>query len=71
MPQQMPVSPLALVCVVAPEDMELLDQWETHLQALQQANLISCWSELHLAAGASRECIGGVHEPGQSASDCR
>jgi len=43
-----------LVCVSAPEDMALLGQWENHLRLLEQAGLISFWSELHLAPGANR-----------------
>jgi len=40
--------------VAAPEDAALLTQWETHLQPLRQAALISIWSEIHLAPGADR-----------------
>jgi hypothetical protein len=55
MQQQAHSSPLPLVCVSAPEDAALLGHWETHLRLLEQAGLISIWSELHLAAGVSRE----------------
>jgi hypothetical protein len=55
MQQQILSSPLPLVCVAAPEDASLLGHWETHLRPLEQASLISVWSPLHLAAGASRE----------------
>ncbi|HEU5377546.1 MAG TPA: hypothetical protein VFV38_19155 [Ktedonobacteraceae bacterium] len=46
--------PLVVVCVAVPEDMALLGQWERHLRPLEQAGLISFWSELHLAPGADR-----------------
>jgi hypothetical protein len=46
--------PLAMVCVAAPEDAALLGQWESHLQPLEQAGLISFWSERHLAPGTDR-----------------
>lgn len=47
--------PLALVSVAALKDTALLTQWETHLQLLERAGLISIWSPLHLKAGASHE----------------
>jgi NACHT domain/TIR domain len=47
--------PLEMICIAAPEDTLLLTQWETHLRPLQQANLISFWSEPHISAGVSRE----------------
>jgi hypothetical protein len=46
--------PLALVNIAAPEDAALLTRWEAHLHLLQQAGLISIWSELHLAPGTDR-----------------
>jgi TIR domain/NACHT domain len=46
--------PLALVCIAASEDAALLTQWEAHLRPLQQAGLVSVWSERHLAPGANR-----------------
>jgi hypothetical protein len=47
--------PMALVNIAAPEDAEMLNRWENHLRPLEQADLISIWSERHLAPGASRE----------------
>lgn len=55
MRQYTQIPPLMVVCVAAPEDAQWLGQWEHHLQPLEQAGLISLWSELHLVAGASRE----------------
>lgn len=54
---QQPVQtrPMAVMCMAASKDAALLAQWETHLQPLVQAQLLSCWSELHLAAGADHE----------------
>jgi hypothetical protein len=46
--------PLAIVCVAAAEDAVLLGQWEGHLRPLEQADLISFWSERHLAPGTDR-----------------
>lgn len=46
--------PLALVSIAAPKDAALLDRWESHLRPLEQAGLISFWSELHLTPGADR-----------------
>src|SRR5690349_16189752 len=46
--------PLALVSIAASEDAELLTHWEAHLRPLEQAGLISVWSELLLDPGADR-----------------
>src|SRR5450759_4214611 len=54
MHQHTHASPLALVCVAAPEDVTLLGHWETHLPPLEQAGHISCWSQLHMTAGDLR-----------------
>lgn len=44
--------PLSMVCVCAPSDRSHLEQWESHLHPLEQAGLLTIWSELHLVAGA-------------------
>jgi internalin A len=46
--------PLALVSIAAPEDAPMLSRWERHLRPLEQAGLLSFWSELHLAPGGDR-----------------
>jgi TIR domain/NACHT domain len=53
--RQIHLSPLPLICVAASEDREWLGRWERHLHPLEQAGLISVWSELHLTAGTPRE----------------
>jgi hypothetical protein len=53
--QHMTLSPFVVISVAALEDAAFLNQWESHLQPLQQAGLISFWSEQHVSAGASRE----------------
>jgi TIR domain len=50
----MPARPLALVSVASGADAALLARWETHLLSLQQAHLISVWSERHLELGSDR-----------------
>src|SRR2546421_4466293 len=54
MPDAKPTSSISIFCAAAPSDAMLLAQWETHLLPLQQRGLLTVWSELHLAAGASR-----------------
>src|SRR5579884_2960889 len=54
MQQYTHVHPLAMVCVAAPLDAVLLGQWENHLRPLEQAGLITVWSERHLVPGADR-----------------
>jgi TIR domain len=46
--------PISLVCVAAPSDEVLLSHWENHLLPLQQAGLLTFWSERQIAAGADR-----------------
>lgn len=53
--QYIQCSPLMIVCIAAPEDAAFLGQWEQHLQPLEQAGLISLWSERHLVPGSSRQ----------------
>ncbi|GHO45824.1 TIR domain-containing protein [Ktedonospora formicarum] len=46
--------PFSLMCVAALSDGPLLSQWEAHLLPLQQAGLLTCWSERQISAGAER-----------------
>jgi hypothetical protein len=47
--------PFSLLCVAAPADSTLLDQWEAHLLPLSRAGVVTVWSEHRLLAGANRE----------------
>jgi len=44
----------SLVCIAAPQDASLLASWENHLLPLQQARLLSFWSERALLPGSDR-----------------
>jgi hypothetical protein len=48
MQHQKLASPTSIFCVAAPSDAALLAQWETHLLPLEQAGILSVWSERHL-----------------------
>jgi TIR domain len=45
-------SPASVFCLAAPSDAALLAEWETHLLPLQQAGLITIWSERLVQLGA-------------------
>ncbi len=61
MQHQMVSHPVSLYCVAAPADEALLNQWEAHLLPLQQAGLLTFWSERHLQAGADRITQRSMH----------
>lgn len=46
--------PTILMNIAAPEDIQLLVQWETHLLPLQQAERITFWSAWHILPGEIR-----------------
>jgi hypothetical protein len=54
-PREPGARPLSLVCIAAPADIPFLIEWEKQLLPLQQAGLLTFWSEQHLSAGAVRE----------------
>jgi serine/threonine protein kinase len=51
---QQPSFPVSVLCVCAPEDQMLLEQWEAHLRPLEQSGTLRVWSAYHLLAGVSR-----------------
>ncbi|MFL5699653.1 MAG: protein kinase domain-containing protein [Ktedonobacteraceae bacterium] len=52
---QRPSTPVSVMCVCAPVDQALLEQWEAHLRPLEQSGAIAVWSEDHLLAGSPRQ----------------
>lgn len=52
--QTMP-HPVSLVSIAAPADNAFLETWETHLLPLQQAGLITFWSERQLSVGTNQQ----------------
>ncbi len=50
----MQLQPISLVCVAAPADSALLEQWEKHLLPLIHVRKVTVWSEHDLLAGADR-----------------
>lgn len=47
-------TPVAVISVAAPEDRQLLAQWETHLLPLQQNGRITLWSHYQILPGMNR-----------------
>jgi hypothetical protein len=47
--------PLTLVSIVASNDVALLEIWERHLRPLEQAGLITFWSQRQVAPGIDYE----------------
>ena len=52
-------SPASVFCVAAPSDSDakLLREWEGHLRLLEQARLITIWSDQHIVPGTPLEQI--------------
>ena len=53
--RQQQQQPLQVVCLVAPEEVSFLAQWEEHLWPLQEEGYLIAWSELHLSIEMSRQ----------------
>ena len=53
-PRQTGSQSVSLFCVAALTDIAELTKWETHLLPLQQAGLLTFWSERHMPVGANR-----------------
>jgi serine/threonine protein kinase/DNA polymerase III delta prime subunit len=56
-----PHTSVAVMSVCAPADWQYLEQWEAQLHLLEQAGVLTLWSERHLLAGASRQQLISEH----------
>src|SRR5436305_508495 len=58
--QQKQQQPTMILSVCAPSDIPWLERWEAHLRPLEQAGILSAWSERHIPLGAHRlPCLHG------------
>src|SRR5262249_33517798 len=51
---QLPL-PVSVVSTSAPPDQSYLELWEAHLRPLEQAGLLTVWSDHNISPGASRQ----------------
>src|SRR5947207_2203817 len=52
--EPMQQQPTMVLSVYAPSDIQGLERWEAHLRPLEQAGILSAWSERHIHLGEHR-----------------